>query len=213
MELHLYPGQKLLLAIDNKVVKGRFEAWGGPSKMGSDIRMAEEPTWPGEYIINTAHAYRTNTWLLSRIKWGVILKDMPAKNDVWYKLPSGKWASISKDHNISRNDILKLNFDLYGVRKIPKSWVFNDFGPIAIRWYKDLNNNKVLDGKERLSGQMFHTTQQNEAEHATGKPLAMTHSHGCVHLKPAERDKLFAIGAFKPGTRFIVYKYNEIYRP
>ncbi len=211
MELHFYPGKNLLVAKDELSIRGRYEAWGGPSSIGDDPRMAEEPTWPGEYIIDKAHPYRTNTWPLSRIKWGTPLRDMPAKNDVWYQLPEDKWGSIKADHKISRTDIINLYLNLYAVRKVPKKWVFNDFGPIAIRWFKDLNGNKVLDGKERLSGQMFHTTQANEAEHARGLPINMTYSHGCIHLKPAEREQLFAIGAFKPGTRFVVHKYHEAF--
>jgi len=208
-ELHFYPGQNLLIVKDKGMVVGRYEAWGGPSTIGNDPRMAEEPTWPGVYVIDKAHAYRTNTWPLSRITWGTQLKDMPAKNDVWYQLPGGQWGSIKSDHKISRTDIIKLYYDLYNVRMVPKKWVFNDFGPIAIRWYKDLNNNKILDKNEHLSGQMFHTTAENEAETARGLPLNMMASHGCIHLKPAERDRLFALGAFKSGTQFVVHQYYE----
>jgi len=104
---------------------------------------------------------------------------------------------------------VNLYFKLYKLRRIPPAWVFNDFGPVAIRWFKDLNGNKILDGKERLSGQMFHTTQFDEAAHARGLPVNLKPSHGCIHLKPADRDRLFSVGAFKPKTPFIVHKYNE----
>jgi hypothetical protein len=93
--------------------------------------------------------------------------------------------------------------------RVPPTWVFNDFGPVAIRWFKDLNGNKILDNNERLSGQMFHTTQINEAEHARGLPITMTASYGCIHLKPADRDAIFALDGFKPKTPFIVHKYHE----
>ena len=211
MELHFYPGQKLLVVLDKFIVHGRFEAWGGPASIGNDPRMPEEPTWPGEYVIDKAHAYRTNTWPLSRIAWGTPLRDMPGQNDVWYQLPGGKWGSIKADTGITRNDIVNLNFNLYNARMVPRQWVFNDFGPVAIRWFKDLNGNRILDGKERLSGQMFHTTQKNEAQHTRGLPIAMAPSHGCIHLRPVDRDRLFAVGAFKPGTRFVVRKYYEKY--
>lgn len=102
--------------------------------------------------------------------------------------------------------------ELYGKKLVPETWVFNDFGPIAIRWFKDLNGNKVLDGKERLSGQMFHTTPDNEAEVVLAAPVRLTPSHGCIHLKPNDRDRLFTIGAFKRGTSFTVYKYHERYK-
>ena len=68
MELHFYPGQNLLVLKSNGSVKGRYEAWGGPASMGTDPHMAEEPTWPGSYIIEKAHRYRTPSWPLSKIK-------------------------------------------------------------------------------------------------------------------------------------------------
>jgi len=94
-------------------------------------------------------------------------------------------------------------------RRIPSLWVFNDFGPIAIRWFKDTNGNKVLDKNEKLSGQMFHTTPQNETEVSLGKPVQLSPSHGCIHLNPRDRDIIMGLGGFKPKTTFVVRKYNE----
>ncbi len=212
MELHFYPGQNLLIAKDKKT-HYRYEAWGGPSSMGSDPRMAEEPTWPGTYIIHGMQSYITPSWPMSKIRWGTELLDRPnkdpKKSDVWYKLKSGKWGSVKNDIGVSRSILLKLNKEYYGVSTIPKKWVFNDFGPIVIRWFKDINGNKKLDKNERLSGQMFHTTPDNEAQHKRGKTVNLLPSHGCIHIKPADRDNLISMGAFKPETVFIVHKYNE----
>ncbi len=99
--------------------------------------------------------------------------------------------------------------ELYNRNGVPATWVFNDFGPLAIRWFKDLNGNRKLDKNERLSGQMFHTTAENEAQHARRARLQMVPSHGCIHLKPQDRETLFVIGAFKPGTTFIVHPYHD----
>ena len=172
MELHFYPGPHALLVKDKHSIKYRFPAWGGPASMGTDIRMREEPTWPGTYLIHSAKPYRTPTWPLSKIAWGTHLRDMPKSNDVWYELSNGRWGSIKKDFGVHRDDIVRLYHRLYGQMRVPNKWVFNDFGPIAIRWFKDLNGNKKLDGSEKLSGQMFHTTPVNEAEHAQGTPCA-----------------------------------------
>jgi hypothetical protein len=208
MEIHFYPGQHLLIVRNKRAIIGRFEAWGGPSSIVLHPgAMQEEPTWPGRYVIERAEAYRTPSWERAKIKWGTRLKD--TKTDVMYQLPSGAWGSLSKDFNISRAQVQEWNFDLYGLKVIPATWLFNDFGPIAIRWFKDANGNKILDGKERLSGQMFHTTPYDEMRHAQKKPVHLVASHGCIHLKPAERDRLFAIGAFKPKTDFIIHRYNE----
>jgi hypothetical protein len=214
MEIHFYPGQNLLVV--NKAGRSfaRFEAMGGPAKMGNDPHMAEEPTWSGQFIIDKAEPYRTPSWGASKLVWGTKLRDMPSKKDIWYALPSGKWGSLKQlyENNEAREIIRRHHEVLYGTKIVPDTWVFNDFGPIAIRWFKDLNGNKVVDGKERLSGQMFHTTPDNEAEVALGAPVRLTPSHGCIHLKPNDRDRLFTIGAFKRGTSFTVHKYYERYK-
>lgn len=208
MGLHFYPGQHLLIVRNKRSVVGRFEAWGGPASIVlHPAAMREEPTWPGRYVIEKAEAYRTPTWGWARIKWGTRLKDI--ETDVLYQLPSGAWGSVLKDFGITPLDIKKRNDELYGSKTVPMTWIFNEFGPVAIRWFKDLNGNKILDGKERLSGQMFHTTPYDEMRHAKKKPVRLVASHGCIHLKPAERDRLFAIGAFKPKTDFIIHAYNE----
>ncbi|MEZ7277668.1 L,D-transpeptidase family protein [Pseudoalteromonas sp. N1230-9] len=214
MEVHFYPGQHLLIVKKNGIKFAEFEAMGGPSKVGNDPYMAEEPTTAGHFIIDKTEAYRTPTWPMSKLSWGTKLRDMPSKGDIWYALPSGKWGSLNQLYNTPvRSAIMEMHKELYGKAIVPESWVFNDFGPTAIRWFKDLNGNKVLDGNERLSGQMFHTTPENEAEEATGSTIRLVPSHGCIHLKPNDRDRLFTLGAFKRGTSFTVHKYHERYKP
>lgn len=209
MELHFYPGQHLLILKSEGKIVGKYEAWGGPSTMGTDSRMPEEPTWPGLYYIDKSHPYHTPTWNLSKIRWGTPLRDMPHLSDVWYEFPSSKWASVKNDIGLSRLQIQELHFNLYKQRTVPTTWIFNDFGPVAIRWFKDLNGNRKLDGKETLSGQMFHTTPENEAQHALGMPVNLMPSHGCIHLKPADRNTITGLGGFRRGTPFRVHQYNE----
>ncbi|WP_417362074.1 L,D-transpeptidase family protein [Gallaecimonas pentaromativorans] len=213
MELHFYPGQNLLVVLKSNKPVAKFEAMGGPEKIGEDPRMAEEPTWPGKYIIEKVEAYRTPTWRYSKLAWGTKLKPTPGKTDVWYQLKSGKWGSLNQlfGLNDTQSLVKSLNKQYYGKSEIPATWLFNDFGPLAIRWFKDINGNGILDGKETLSGQMFHTTPENEAEKETGNPVRLVHSHGCIHLKPNDRDRMMAIGAFKKGTIFTVHKYHERY--
>jgi hypothetical protein len=147
---------------------------------------------------------------MSAIKWGTPLKDMgPVKDDVWYQLPSGKWASVTKDIGISRTELKAYYKRLYKIDKVPDKWVFNDFGPVAVRYFKDLNGNKLLDGSERLSGEMMHTTPDNEAQFARSKPVKLDHSHGCIHIRPQDRNVLEGLGLFKNGTVFKVRSYKD----
>ena len=149
--------------------------------------MPVTPTTAGIYIIDSVGPYITQTYPRSKIKWGTKLKDM--KKDVWYKLKSGKWGSIKKDIGMSRYLIMQENKALYGREVVPKTWIFNEFGPLAIRYFKDLNNNRKLDKDigEKLSGEMIHTTPENEAQYQTGQPVDLGYSHGYVHIKPQDQ--------------------------
>jgi len=238
--LHYYPGQfhksgSIVAGTKDTTIGGglivffkegkeafKSEAWGGPSKKvsvtgGMDIL----PTPAGTYVIGPIIRYHTPSWGYSKIRWGTVIKDSElekslsdmAKKDVWYKLPNGKWASILKDFNITRKEIMERHEQLYGTKKAPKVWIFNDFGPLAIRYFKDLNNNKKLDKKEKLEGTMFHTTPENEAETKQGiKKISLVPSHGCIHMIPTDRSKLISINAFKEGTDLIIHPYNKRYK-
>ena len=214
MELHFFPGQDILAVKKGARYIAQYNARGGPAikRISSPGEMPEEPTWPGVYIIDGTVKYSTPTWKLSTIKWGVKLVDKPdvkPDGDVYYELPNKRLASVLKDVGVTRKQIISLNTRYYRQMGVPKRWLFNDFGPIAIRWFKDMNGNKLLDRNERLEGQMFHTTPENEGEHARGPRVFLQPSHGCIHLKPADRDFLLGSGAFAPKTVFIVHEYNE----
>jgi hypothetical protein len=209
-ELHFYPGQNLLVLQQSGTVLGVFDAAGGPSSQGTDPYMPEEPTTAGSFVIGESKPYHTPTWPMSKIDSGTRLMDKGG--DVWYELPSGKWGSVQKDLGVSRDEIKNEYEALYGVNKVPDTWVFNDFGPKATRWFKDSNGDGLLNGSERYSGQMFHTTPVDEALHARGKSITLESSHGCIHIKPEDRDKITALGGFQPGTQFIIHDYSERYK-
>lgn len=210
-ELHFYPGQKLVVFLEGKKVLMQAEAWGGPATRTKDDTMDAIPTTPGKYIIYGEEAYITRTWVWSSIRWGTKLQDK--LSDVWYEVKPNVWASLKKDKNISRAEVISQYETLYGEKRVPATWVFNDFGPIAIRYFKDLNGNGKFDkDKERLMGEMFHTTPDNEAQYKRAEPIEMAESHGCIHLKPPERDTLMRSGAFQYGTPFIVHKYDETFK-
>jgi len=216
-------GGGLLIFIKNGKAVYQSEAWGGYSKTITDTRGGPDytPTPSGRFVLENPAAYRTASWLMSQIKWGTPIKDAPGernlpenkKTDVWYRLSNGKWASVNKDFGIGRKHIIDTYYSLYGIKGIPKTWVFNAFGPIAIRYFKDLNNNKKRDYNESLEGSMFHTTAENEAELKLGKTIDMTNSHGCIHLNPADRSHLTGLKAFRGGMDLIIHPYDKKYTP
>jgi hypothetical protein len=208
--LDFYPGEKRLVFLVKEHVVVDIEAWGGPEHTVHSPMMNMRPTTPGHYIIHSVGPYRTNTWPLSKIRWGTRLRD--TSFDVLFEENPGRWSSVQKKTGLSRAQVIDSYFRLYGEYRVPDRWMFNDFGPLAIRYFRDLNRNRKLDKNEHLMGEMFHTTPDNEAQFARGQSIMMVESHGCIHLKPLDRDKLRNLGAFDRGTPLIIHTYKEHFR-
>ena len=190
----------------------RTEARGGPASTVNTRSLGQpmnaQPTTAGRFVIYGRVPYQTRTWALSRIRWGTPLRD--SGTDILYK-DGSRWQSVYQTTGATRAWVMDHYKELYGVRRVPDTWVFNDFGPMAVRYFKDMNHNGKLDKNEHLSGEMLHTTADNEAEFALSGTTSLGDSHGCVHMKPDQRDRLNSLGAFNRGVPFVVHKYSETY--
>lgn len=230
-QLHFYPRAKRLLCVAGTSVVAGAEAWGGraPSRGEGDPTMAPQHSTPGTYVIGWRGPYVTRTWPWSRIGWGTPLRVSPDGRHLLYKTGAGpgasSWRRVDREIPAATLDAVKREYHaLYGGGAIdgdgrlfdrdgdgvPEVWVFNDFGPWAVRYHADPNRNRRLDPGERLLGEMVHTTPADEANHARGLPVKLDTSHGCIHVKPADRDRLLALGAFEPGTLIAVHAPSEI---
>ncbi|XXY52619.1 DUF4157 domain-containing protein [Sorangium sp. So ce269] len=210
--LHFFPGQQLLVYIKGGKAVAQYPARGGPPASKPGGALPADPTTEGEFLLLKEEAYRTQTWKWSRIAWGTQIKD--TGSDVQYRLKRDKetWASVA-DYGFTRDEILKRHQALYGTQVIPSTWIFNDFGPKAFRYYRDVNKNRQYDERvDQLMPDMLHTTPDDEAQVKRGQPVTLTDSHGCVHLKPGDRDDMIGRGILAPGTPFIVHPYTEKYQ-
>jgi lipoprotein-anchoring transpeptidase ErfK/SrfK len=79
------------------------------------------------------------------------------------------------------------------------TWEKNDFG----RWGWNLRSHG------QPTAYYIHTTPDDEHATAEGKEVFLDNSHGCVHLKPKERDMLIDAGVLKEGVEFEVRRYDE----
>jgi hypothetical protein len=220
--LHFFPGPRLLIWTVGGKPAAKAEAWGGvgPTPGHPDVRMEPQKTTPGRYVIHSYAPYRTKTWELSRVAWGTPIKTgadpRTGKPLILYRsgVEGAAWKPIEKLIPAATVDVVKaLHFELYGSARVPDTWVFNDFGPMAVRYFKDANRNRKLGKGEALSGEMIHTTPKNEAQTALGKDVELETSHGCIHVKPADRDRLNRAGAFAPGTDLWVHDYADAVPP
>ncbi|MFT3936535.1 MAG: L,D-transpeptidase [Chitinophagaceae bacterium] len=201
-----------------------FPAYGGPANKGTGADGFETgPTRPGRFVIHSISKFssqRYKDW--SGIKWNTPLRVHNGAvqintNGIWINLskadPSSHWYYNGENKTYEQQiiDIIQARYkDLYGISKVPDKWVFNDFGHATIQYFKDLNNNYLLDGKEFVMGDMIHTTPDNEAATTLQKPFKLVASHGCVHVRPNDMDQLIASGFVKKGQVIEIHPYTEI---
>jgi len=191
-----------------KLVVAEYEAEGGPEKafMAPDGHEAG-PTDPGAYVVAYCSRHRSRRYpQWSGIPWGSKLKVDGAQVSV---LLDGRWQDVLKLTGAGKVELEDYYERLYGVRKVPETWVFNDFGHLTCYMFKDTNSDGKLDGKEKIHGEFFHTTPPDEASTALRKPVRLEQSHGCIHLKPLDIDEMVKRNFMRKGARVVVHRYSE----
>ncbi len=158
-------------------------------------------------------AVRPWIWLLSRARDCRIFQDKTVPEII--KAVFQKHGLTDFEESLTVNDVMRLNRFLRDSHDFPETWLFSDFGPVAVRYYRDKNKNRRRDANEPLSGEMIHTTQVNEGEsyqaRGDSSKVFLFDSHGCIHIKPADRDTLIKAGAFKKGMTLAIHPYSEIF--
>ena len=197
----------------------RFRAAGGPPKEVKDRGgHTAEPTRAGIYILGPKQHVTTFSWPNSTIPWGAQLRVTP-RGEVEFKGDTGGWALATGPTGVVTQAWLA--FNSRGKEKVPlaqvqaqiheeffvpgtdrlrsTTWQLNDFGV----WGWNLRQN----GKP--TGFYIHTTVDDESDTARGLFIRLANSHGCIHVVPAERDRMIAAGYLKEGIELQVRSYNE----
>ncbi len=228
-QIHFFPKPKRLLWTVGKKIMLDVEAWGGQKAVPHhhyrydpiDQGMRPRLTTPGIYVISGWAPYRTQSWDLSRIPWGTELRLDATGRHLLYKtgLSSHPWRPLESIIPGATVAFVRREFEaLWGGNRrydrdgdgVPEAWVLNDFGPVAINYFRDLNRNRKLDVGERVMGEMIHTTPDNQGQTDQGIAVEMGYSHGCIHVRPADLTRLLSVGAFKVGELLVVHGLDEI---
>lgn len=202
------------------VVGGKGEtmsAAGGPPAGRADRGgHTVEPTPPGHYVLGPRIHVVSASWPNSVIPFGAALR--VTAGEVEYEVTSGHWKLATGPRgSVTAAQMAFLKRDglhptlttiAAQVRNVfldssgnlrSTTWKSNDFG----RWGWNL-----LRGGQRTP-YFVHTTPDDEHASDLGRAVFLTNSHGCVHLVPAERDRLMAAGYLKQGVPFEVRPYTE----
>ncbi len=222
-----------------------FDAHGGPATktMGGDGHEMT-PTTAGRFVIASIekHVSYGKYALWSGVPWGAGLKFI---NNVTYVDVSNKglwkrltvyrplWLKTYKTEDAITRAILDYwvtigfatyagnHVALYGMQT-PDRWVFNDFGHISVKYFRDTNYNGVLDKNESILGDFIHTIPGSEAisyynstrqTNQSKFVVDLPGSHGCIHVKPTDVDTMIGSGYLKKGQVIVVHGYNEKVMP
>ena len=210
------------------VVGGKGEsirAAGGPRKsykLAKDYGHTADPTPAGHYKLGPRKHVVAPSWWKSALPWGAAFR-INAGGEVEYQDDSGKggWTLVT-----GRSGVLTkayLNFKLKSKEKMTQvqaekdirgwlidpvskkltmsSWELNDFG----QWGWNLR----LNGAH--TPYYLHTTPVDEASVKKDKSVfvALTNSHGCIHISPVDRDDFMSKHYLDEGADFEVRPYTE----
>lgn len=197
-----------------------FDATGGysPSYLTEHLDLKSEghsSTRSGVFVIDSIGPHvSSGRWIFSTIEYGTPMEERSGiiyikKKGVWVKIREVARFRKMEDYIIVRG-IKKMNKFLTGSSDVPKTWIFNDFGHIAIKYFVDSNHNYKKDGKESIISDFIHSTQPDELNDASGaKRTPLSNSHGCVHVYPKDIDAMIAAHYLKKGNIFEVHDYYE----
>jgi lipoprotein-anchoring transpeptidase ErfK/SrfK len=233
-KLVFYPGERKLdnhgdkvsgtiyVVVAGQVVK-RYLARGGPKVAYKDGKHWARPTPAGTYTLGQRHHHVTNRWYLSTIAWGAeIRKDKSGivqykERGFWKPAtgPKGKMrraylAEMEKPPTAEKLERKELEwFDVngkYPIGEVVKTWKRNDFGKWAFGLFRQ--GSKSTD-------YYIHTAPNDEEDSEADPPqlISLSESHGCIHVKPGDRDEMWQAGYLAEGNTFVVKGYDEVGPP
>jgi len=236
IRLVFFPGERvtttMLGATRLKVTMGTIYVIGGHGEYiraagGPPLQRADrgghviDPTPPGEYVLGPRVHVTTTSWPTSVIRWGAPLR-INAKGEVEYANTPGHWQQATgmggtvtraqvafniRNHKQNPgvkippikdviNNVRSMFIDPVSKKLYTATWQLNDFGVWGWRLYH-------TNGK--ATGYFIHTTPDNEQD----KTLGLFNSHGCIHVRPVDRDRLWHAGFLKKGVHLEVRPYSE----
>lgn len=170
-----------------------IEARGGPPVHLKDGTHSADPSQAGSYKLGAAKSHVTSAWMYSQIAWGAPIREHDG--EIQFKNPGADWVYATGPQCKLRYPFSRYDFQDSG-GELMKEWRLNDFGETAFQ----------IQGSPGL---YVHTSPDAEEAQEVGKKLELTHSHGCLHVHPEDRDRLMAAGYLQQGVTLTIKKYTE----
>ena len=198
-----------------------FQGRGGPT-----VEVPKEQktrTRSGRYVVGVIAKHRSSSrWAWSTVLWGTPVRE---EKGVVQIQENGRWINLSSKpgfKGVKESDILNSIIEYYQsfkadlgpaltpaekAQRIPKTWIFNDFGHLSIKYFRDTNRNYRRDKGESFISDFIHTVPKEEYFNSFGKTLPLEDSHGCIHVHPNDIDTIIAY--IKIGSVIQIHPYTE----
>ena len=188
---------------------------GAPDRAGGHVA---EATPAGRYILGPTEHHTTMNWPYSVVPWGAKIREQHGlieyqRGSEWvtatgrfgtvtramilWDTRSGRPTSIFKADQDARRIFTDDHGDLL------TEWKKNDFG----KWSWNL----VRDGHRTPI--YIHTRPDDEADTDAGRPFDLIGSHGCLHIRPRDRNEMMSRGYLKAGVAVEVFPYGRVGPP
>jgi hypothetical protein len=168
----------------------------------------------GHYVLDGAEHHVTQNWPASVVPWGAAIREEKGVieyqvHGTWRKAtgPTGSvtvaiklFATRSHKH-LTAEQVEKFARAIFldSAGNLVTSYERNDFG----KWSWNLKKRGVR------TAYYIHTTPENELAAKMGASFTLETSHGCVHIRPADRDEMVHKGYLKRGVPVEVRAYGE----
>jgi hypothetical protein len=194
----------------------KFEVAGGPRtpvRDGGGHTATRTP--PGHYVLDRAEHHTTSGWPNSVVPWGARIREVDEVvqfqvGDRWIDA-SGSLGKVTEAYLLwyhrSNRRITTAIASRYARQMFYKDgvlmsqWLLNDFGQSS--WNLKKNGARTAF--------FIHTTPEDEA--MGSRPFELTQSHGCLHIRPSDRDTMVNKGYLAKGVAVIVKRYEDRRRP
>jgi hypothetical protein len=173
----------------------------------------------GHYVLDKAEHHISRGWPKSVIPWGAKLREEGGQ--IQYEV-AGRWhTATGRNGEVTKAAQAFLhrsgqNLSLDQVdRDAVRPLFYQKDGTLLPMWNKNDFGNWSWNMKENgeRSAYYIHTTPENEAESAGGDPVILMSSHGCIHIRPVDRDDMMGKGYLKEGIAVEVRKYGQVGPP
>jgi len=167
---------------------------GGPPIKLRDGTHSADPSRAGTYKLGKGKSHVTKAWANSQIPWGAPTRERADGEIEFLDANTGRWKVATGNHPDIAEAIEQDAFrDANG--KCRPEYRGNDFGKVAFR----------IEGSP---GMFIHTSPADEATVLAGRTPVLDHSHGCLHVNPAERERLMQRGFLQGGVTLVIKNYD-----